>query len=334
MSIFNLFLTFASVMRKILSVLFLLCPLLTLAQGFTNRAYWTYIDKYKEIAVEQMHQFRIPASITLAQGLLESGAGQSRLAREAHNHFGIKCHNDWTGPYILVDDDAKGERFRKYKNDRESFIDHSRFLQKKRYERLFSLKLTDYKGWARGLKACGYATSPVYADNLIRIIELYSLHQFDTKSLKDVRLGDAADVEGSRKKKAEAKPARRSRAEIEEEFFSHHMVYKNNGNYFIVIEAGDNLSTISEATGVSLSKLYRYNDLYPEYVLSPGDIVYLKNKRSKGAKEFAGVPHVVEVGQSLYDISQMYGIHLKNLYKLNALSPDYVAKKGDLIWVR
>lgn len=321
-------------MRKALFILLLICSVCTFGQGYTNRAYWTYIDKYKAIAVEQMHSYRIPASITLAQGLLESGAGQSRLAKEAHNHFGIKCHSDWKGPYITVDDDAKGEHFRKYNNDRESYIDHSKFLQKKRYERLFSLKITDYKGWARGLKACGYATSPVYAENLIRIIELYSLHQFDTKSLKDVEL---VEPERQSTRKSSGKTtvvAKRSRAEIEEEFYSRHMVYRNNGNYFIVIEAGDNLSTISEATGVSISKLYKYNDLYPEYVLSPGDIVYLKNKRSKGAKEFAGVPHIVEVGQSLYDISQMYGIHLKNLYRLNGLSSDYVAKKGDMIWVR
>ena len=291
------------------------------AQGSTNRAYWAYIDKYKKIAVEQMQLYRIPASITMAQGLLESGAGRSRLATEAHNHFGIKCHSDWTGPYIVVDDNLLGEHFRKYKNDRESFIDHSKFLQRKRYERLFRLDIRDYKGWARGLKACGYATSPTYAESLIRIIEMYSLSQLDKMKLRDL---EEKDKQVAAAKSKNELPA----------FYDTHNVYANNGNYFIVIEAGDNINSISEATGVSVKNLYRYNDLTPEYGLTVGDILYLKNKKKKGAKEFAGVPHKIEVGQSLYDISQMYGIHLKDLYRLNALDADYVAKPGDLIWVR
>ena len=291
------------------------------AQGSTNRAYWAYIDKYKKIAVEQMQLYRIPASITMAQGLLESGAGRSRLATEAHNYFGIKCHSDWTGPYIVIDDDLRGEHFRKYKNDRESFVDHSKFLLRKRYERLFRLDIRDYKGWARGLKACGYATSPTYAESLIRIIELYSLSQLDKMKLRDLEEKD--------KIVAEAK----SRNELPP-FYDTHNVYANNGNYFIVIEAGDDINSISEATGVSVKDLYRFNDLTPEYGLTVGDILYLKNKKKKGAKEFAGIPHKIEVGQSLYDVSQMYGIHLRNLYILNALDPDYVAKPGDLIWVR
>ena len=301
--------------------LLLAAPFRAGAQGSTNRAYWSYIDKYKKLAVEQMQTYHIPASITMAQGLLESGAGRSRLVTEAHNHFGIKCHSDWKGPYIVMDDDLKGEHFRKYKNDRESFIDHSQFLRRKRYERLFRLNIRDYKGWARGLKACGYATSPTYAQSLIRIIELYSLSQLDRMKLKDL---DAKDRSASEAKSNDMTP----------DFYDTHTVYANNGNYFIVIEAGDDINSISEATGVSVKNLYRFNDLTPEYGLTQGDILYLKNKKKKGAKEFAGVPHTIEVGQSLYDVSQMYGIHLKNLYQLNGLDADYVAKPGDLIWVR
>lgn len=301
--------------------LLLLVPGCLWAQGSTNRAYWAYIDKYKKIAVEQMQTYHIPASITMAQGLLESGAGRSRLATEAHNHFGIKCHSDWKGPYIVIDDDLKGEHFRKYKTDRESFVDHSLFLKRKRYERLFKLNIRDYKGWARGLKACGYATSPTYAESLIRIIEMYSLSQLDRMKLHDL---DAKDRSVSEAKAKDKLPA----------FFDTHTVYANNGNYFIVIEAGDDIKSISEATGVSVKNLYRFNDLTPEYGLTTGDILYLKDKKKKGAKDFAGVPHKIEVGQSLYDVSQMYGIHLKNLYQLNGLDADYVAKPGDLIWVR
>ena len=153
----------------------------------TNQAYWTYIDKYKDWAIEQMHQYRIPASITLAQGLLESNAGRSRLATQANNHFGIKVGGTWTGPYIIQSDDRPDDKFRKYKSARESFIDHSQFLQGKRYQGLFRLSPTDYKGWARGLKAAGYATNPAYAESLIRVIEMYNLQQFDTGKYRSNR---------------------------------------------------------------------------------------------------------------------------------------------------
>ena len=152
---------------------------MVLAQS-TSQAYWTYIDTYKDWAIEQMQQYRIPASITLAQGLLESNAGRSRLATKANNHFGIKVGGSWTGPYVVQSDDRPNDRFRKYKSARESYIDHSKFLQQRRYQSLYNLRPTDYKGWARGLKAAGYATNPNYADALIRVIEMYSLHQFDT----------------------------------------------------------------------------------------------------------------------------------------------------------
>lgn len=298
-------------------VVAIMFSVMAFSQGVTSRAYWAYIDKYKGLAIEQMKKHRIPASITLAQGLLESNAGRSTLATQAHNHFGIKTPGGWTGPYVVRDDDRKGEHFRKYRTDEESYNDHSLFLKKKRYERLFSLKITDYKGWARGLKACGYATSPVYAENLIRLIEIYGLYKFDTGKIEKLQPKSTVPVtpEVSR-------------------FFQTHALYKNNGSQFIVVEAGDDLATISKETGVSLKKLYKYNDLTRDYSLTIGDLIYLKAKKSKGDKKFAGVPHVVAAGQSLYDISQLYGIKLKSLYKLNGLDYDYQAKVGDLIWVR
>ena len=166
--------------RNLLALLLIVCSSLPLMAQRTNQAYWTYIDKYKDWAIEQMKNYRIPASITLAQGLLESNAGRSTLATEANNHFGIKCGGSWTGPYVLRNDDAPNEKFRKYRSARESFIDHSVFLQGRRYQGLYSLRITDYRGWARGLKAAGYATSPTYAESLIRIIEMYGLSQFDS----------------------------------------------------------------------------------------------------------------------------------------------------------
>lgn len=284
----------------------------------TNQAYWSYIDQYKGIAIEQMQKYRIPASITLAQGLLESGAGRSTLATKANNHFGIKVSGNWTGPYVLKTDDAPNEKFRKYRNARESYEDHSKFLQGKRYQGLFQLKITDYKGWARGLKAAGYATSPTYADALIRIIEMYNLDQFDNGKFKQ-------------EKKAPVIPVNNAK----DSFFQTHTVYAHNKNYFIIVEVGDNMATISKETGISLKKLYQYNDLPLDYAPTQGDLIYFKKKQKCASKQFKKNPiHIVEANQSLFDISQLYGIRLKSLYKLNQLDPSHEIKPGDILRIR
>lgn len=284
----------------------------------TNQAYWSYIDQYKGIAIEQMQKYRIPASITLAQGLLESGAGRSTLATKANNHFGIKVSGNWTGPYVLKTDDAPNEKFRKYRNARESYEDHSIFLQGKRYQGLFRLKITDYKGWARGLKAAGYATSPTYADALIRIIEMYNLDQFDNGKFKQ-------------EKKAPVIPVNNAK----DSFFQTHTVYAHNKNYFIIVEVGDNMATISKETGISLKKLYQYNDLPLDYAPTQGDLIYFKKKQKCASKQFKKNPiHIVEANQSLFDISQLYGIRLKSLYKLNQLDPSHEIKPGDILRIR
>ena len=284
----------------------------------TNQAYWSYIDQYKGIAIEQMQKYRIPASITLAQGLLESGAGRSTLATKANNHFGIKVSGNWTGPYVLKTDDAPNEKFRKYRNARESYEDHSKFLQGKRYQGLFQLKITDYKGWARGLKTAGYATSPTYADALIRIIEMYNLDQFDNGKFKQ-------------EKKAPVIPVNNAT----DSFFQTHTVYAHNKNYFIIVEVGDNMATISKETGISLKKLYQYNDLPLDYAPTQGDLIYFKKKQKCASKQFKKNPiHIVEANQSLFDISQLYGIRLKSLYKLNQLDPSHEIKPGDILRIR
>lgn len=276
----------------------------------TNQAYWAYIDKYKGMAIEQMQKYRIPASITLAQGLLESAAGRSTLATEANNHFGIKCGSYWTGPYVLRDDDAPNEQFRKYRNAAESYEDHSKFLLGKRYQELFKLNITDYKGWAHGLKQAGYATNPAYAESLIRIIEMYNLSQFDKG---DFNMGSMySDL-----------------------FFRNHAVYRNNKNYFIIVEIGDDMATISKATGVSLKKLYKYNDLPRDYAPTQGDVIYLEKKKKRASKDFKHYPiHIVEHNQSMFDIAQLYGIRLKSLYELNKAELDYTPQVGDILRIR
>ena len=290
-----------------------LYAILSCAQSQTQ-AYWSYINSYKDMAVDQMQRYRIPASITLAQGLLESNAGRSTLATKANNHFGIKCGGSWTGPYVLRNDDAPNEKFRKYNNAAESYEDHSRFLQGRRYQTLYQLGATDYVAWARGLKAAGYATSPTYADNLIMIIERYNLHQFDESSQK--RITKYANNNNN-------------------DFWSRHQVWRSNKRYFIVVQPNDDMATISAETGLSLKKLYKYNDLDPNYAPTQGDILYLQKKRTEASSEFKKNPiHVVEPNQSIFDIAQLYGIQMKSLYKLNKLDSSYQTKVGDILRIR
>ena len=279
-----------------------------------NNAYEDYINRYKDIAIEQMMRHRIPASITLAQGLLESGAGKSLLTVSSNNHFGIKCHNEWTGRRFYKDDDIKDDCFRVYDNARESFEDHSKFLLRPRYKSLFSLKITDYKGWARGLKACGYATNPQYADKLIGIIELYNLSEYDYAKTYDkfIASHSGANTSGH---------------------YADHRIYYRNRNYYLVANGGETFKSLAKEVGVSYRKLAKYNERDKKDVLSKGDIVYMEKKRSKAEKMYKGVPHTVRANESLYDIAQLYGIRLKYLYKKNGLPLDYVPRPGDRLRV-
>ncbi len=300
-----------------------------------NSAYQNYIDKYKNIAIEQMQQYHIPASITLAQGLLESGAGLSRLATKANNHFGIKCHNGWTGGTIYVDDDKKNDCFRAYGSARESFVDHSKFLQGNRYKSLFSLSQTDYKGWARGLKSCGYATNPQYAEKLIEIIELYKLHQYDTKtsyspsstSVGKEELGGILDwIKKARKTK-------KTKKEKMGKIVKNHTIYSYNNNLYIIAQQGETYRSVAQDVGIGYRSLARYNERDKNTVLAQGDIVYLKKKATKAEVKYKGYLHTVVAGQSMYDISQMYGIRLSSLYKKNNLPNDYMPRVGDRLRV-
>ena len=291
----------------------LFCTITMMAQR-RNSAYEDYINRYKDIAIEQMMKHRIPASITLAQGLLESGAGKSMLTVSSNNHFGIKCHNEWTGRRFYKDDDIKDDCFRVYDNARESFEDHSRFLLRPRYKSLFSLKITDYKGWARGLKACGYATNPQYADKLIGLIELYGLNEYDYAKSFDKFIASHAGANTSG-------------------HYANHRIYYRNKNYYLVANGGETFKSLSEEVGVSYRKLAKYNERDKKDVLSKGDIVYMEKKRSKAEKMYKNQPHVVRANESLYDIAQLYGIRLKYLYKKNNLPYDYMPRTGDRLRV-
>jgi LysM repeat protein len=293
-------------MKNILTLFIcLLCALSVQAQT-RNKQYEDYIKKYRDIAVREMKRYHIPASITLAQGLLESGAGQSTLARKSNNHFGIKCGGDWRGPTVSHDDDARGECFRAYKHPEESYEDHSKFLAgRPRYASLFKLKITDYKGWAHGLKKAGYATNPRYAEKLIGIIELYNLHKYDNK-------------DGIKWMKQNPEP---------------HQPYVSNELLYIVVRAGDTWKSISKEFDISQSKLRKYNDLYKGYNLQVGDILYLEKKKRKASKD--NIVHVLRSGESMYTVSQKYGIRLKNLYKLNKMDEESPSPKvGTILRLR
>ncbi len=275
-----------------------------------NQAYQDYFDTYREVAIQQMLQYDIPASITLAQGVLESGAGRSELARKANNHFGIKC-NGWTGRKSYHDDDLPNECFRAYDNAYESYEDHSKFLTgNRRYSRLFDLKRSNYKGWAKGLKACGYATSPIYATQLINIIELYDLDKFDkAKSYNHKAVRQLSN--------GYTRP-----------------VHEFNKNYYVIAKKGDTFRSLAEELDMSRRTLARINERDKNDTLEEGEYVWLKKKRRKAPKEYKHYQHTVAVGESMYTIAQRYGIRLKNLYKMNDLSPDYTIKVGDKLKVR
>lgn len=276
-----------------------------------NAQYDAYVEQYKGIAIEQMKKHRIPASITLAQGILESGAGKSMLAVRANNHFGIKCHTDWRGERVYKDDDAKNDCFRVYKSARDSYEDHSAFLLRSRYARLFTYDIYDYKAWAKGLKACGYATSPTYAERLIKIIETYELYRYDR--------GDASHY---------VKPE----TTIVGVNHNHQPMLVND----IVCyrgQEGDDWDILAKELGIKKKKLLKYNECEDTYTLLNGMNIFIKKKKSRAEKKYKGYWHRIRRGESMYSISQMYGIKVKSLYKLNFKDVDYVPVEGDILRV-
>ncbi len=305
-------------MKKVILLLLTVITSIGLhAQARWNSQYQQYINQYKDLAIEQMLRYHIPASITLAQGLLESRAGLSTMTIRSNNHFGIKCHG-WTGGTYYQDDDDVNECFRAYNNAYDSYEDHSMFLaNSKRYQALFSLDITDYKGWAYGLKQCGYATNPNYALSLINIIQLYKLNDYDNQRSYDKFL------------------ARRNGHDRSASYgVGLHPIYMYNKNYYLNARSGDTFKSIGNEVDIPRRALARYNERDKDDILSQGDIVYLKKKRRKADKAYKKVPHIVRAGQSMYDIAQLYGIRLKYLYKMNNLPPDYQIKVGDTLRVR
>lgn len=290
-----------------------------------------YINLYKDLAVEEMKKYKIPASITLAQGILESSSGNSPLAREANNHFGIKCHKEWTGKTFHQDDDEKHECFRKYKSPEESYHDHSYFLTSRdRYKGLFDLEITDYKGWAHGLKQAGYATNPRYPDLLIKIIEENGLDAYDraaTQPLADG--GQAKKSPGSTVTSLESVAATAVPAvfEISGRGGNDRMIFLNNKVKFILAREGDEVYRIAKEFEIYTWQVRQYNNLKKDEPLVPGQKVYLEKKRPKSTYS----RHIVTDGETMQSISQDYGVRLKILCRKNEITADKKLEAGQVI---
>lgn len=300
--------------RVIFSFLICISALSSIKSQDRNKLFLEYIDRYKWVAMDHQKRFQIPSSIILAQGLLESGAGNSRLTKESNNHFGIKCHNNWVGPKVYHDDDFKNDCFRSYTKPDESYEDHSMFLSRNpRYAFLFNLNIRDYRAWAAGLQQAGYATDRSYANKLIKVIEDFQLYQYD-----DVRLAKADTRNDGAGHKRKHTPQRQT--------------YISNELLYVLAKRGDSYTSIAEEMTFKAKELAKYNEAPEDFPLNDGDIVYLQ-KKNKRVKE-GYTTHIVKPGESMHSISQLYGIRMNNLYKLNKLDGEYVPQDGDVLQLR
>ncbi len=314
-------------MKRFLTVLgmLLLATAMVWGQKLTRTE---YIEKYAETAVREMKATGIPASITLAQGCLESGNGNSTLATKANNHFGIKCHKNWKGKTIRHDDDEKNECFRSYRSADESFRDHSDFLRySDRYAALFNLELTDYKGWAYGLQKAGYATAKTYAESLIRIIEENELYRFDKLD----------------RKAREELPPTPMEAEFSTAFkpYPGHKLYTaslgreirtTNGVAWIIARDGDTYAGLAKEFNLFRSEILRFNDRSRNTALQPGEVVYVEAKKRESARNLD--KHVVEEGETMRDLAQRYAVKMKKLYQYNAMRPGTEPEPGTILNLR
>lgn len=341
-------------MKRIIVGTFMLAVNVCTAQGWKTED--QYIQKFAHLAVEQMHKYKIPASITLAQGLLETAGGQSRLAKEGNNHFGIKCKENWTGKSMKHNDDAPNECFRVYDSPAESYEDHSIFLTtRKHYSPLFQLDVSDYKGWAHGLKRAGYATNPRYAYGLIAKIERYSLHEFDVLSLEEVKqillkkyptLVEDTEFMATMTPKKEEKvsiPQRQRETSVAvvkyekprevaiRENLQSILVrnHPNGGLKYIVIPSDMDLKLVADKYNIALNRLQKWNELDRTQVYS-NEIIFLEAKNSEGVVE----NYVAVSGDTMHGIAQKFGVRVDKLYGRNEMHPGTQPKAGEVIYLK
>ncbi|MBD8081957.1 glucosaminidase domain-containing protein [Chryseobacterium caseinilyticum] len=342
-------------MKRLFTVVSLLVLSEFSAQTWANDD--QYIQKFAQYAVEEMEKYKIPASITLAQGLLETGGGQSRLAQEGKNHFGIKCKEEWTGKTMKHTDDAPNECFRVYDDPRQSYEDHSVFLAtRKYYANLFNLDMKDYKAWAHGLKKAGYATNPRYAGILISKIEKYRLYEFDQVNSKEVNFAILkmypglkddqaymASLESSKavEKKKVSKPApapkkvyaeapKKERVKTKSEILNSILIksHPNGGLKYVVIPEDTDIQFIAGKFKISEEKLMKWNELETNQ-LNKNEIIFLESKNSDGNTAI----YKAEYSEDMHDIAQKFGIKLNKLYAKNRMDEGQKPSAGQLIYL-
>ena len=305
------------------------------AMGQERQTREEYVERYKAIAIAHMERYGIPASITMAQGILESDSGNSRLSTSSNNHFGIKCKKSWRGDRVFHDDDAKGECFRAYPSVEASYQDHADFLdQSPRYDSLFAYPSDDYRSWARGLKACGYATAPDYAERLVKIIESMKLYLLDKENGGKIYMAAKranANTEGWFESNTASPDEQINPNAFRVTVNSHkgYGIYRSNHTFYVVAKEGDTYQTIGEVFHISARTLEKFNDVAKGAQLHKGDIVYIERKKTQWLGNV--MQHKVVREENLYSLSQSYGIRLKSLMKLNHLLEVNDVKKGEII---
>ena len=319
------------------SVVILLCALVGVVSVVAKERQTReeYVEKYKAIAIAHMERYGIPASITMAQGILESDSGNSRLSTSSNNHFGIKCKKHWTGDRVYHDDDAKGECFRAYPSVEASYQDHADFLdQSPRYDSLFAYPSDDYRSWAKGLKAAGYATAPDYAERLVKIIESMKLYLLDKENGNKIYAASksaTANTEAWWESNIATSDEQINPNAFRVTVNSHkgYGVYRTNHTFYVVAKEGDTFESVGKVFDISAKMLRKFNDVASDVELSKGDIVYIERKKTQWLGNV--MQHKVVRDENLYTLSQSYGIRLKSLAKLNRLRPSEEVRKGETI---
>lgn len=321
--------------RSILLILLSMAMAVSAMAQSKSQAYLDYIAQYKDIAIKQQKLHRIPAAITLAQGLLESGAGGSELASKANNHFGIKCTSDWEGRTIRYKNDC----YRRYNSAEDSYEDHSQFLLRKRYASLFDLSINDYKGWARGLKQCGYAEDPKYPQKLIELIELYELHNIaKSAGSKTVNRQEDKEEEAIYAEEIYKKAHKVINAYVMPPIADFHVLgghaagYRNGVKYIIAVQ-GDSYASLARELDMREKALRKYNDAsLSGRELQAGDMVYVYAKRNKSGRKYTY--YYTQTGDDIWEISQKYGVKLKKLCKRNDLRVNNVTTLPERLQLR
>lgn len=331
-----------NISKKAIGAALLLAAFCSTAKSQVRQTREEYVDRYKSIAVNHMERYGIPASITLAQGILESDCGNSYLSMQSNNHFGIKCKRNWQGKKIYHDDDAKGECFRVYPSVEASYRDHAEFLDSQpRYDSLFAYPATDYRSWARGLKAAGYATAPDYAERLVRIIEetqLYLLDRPDGERLYAARMGrKATDPEGWF---ADQAAIAQTAAAVDPDNYrvtinahNGYNVYATNGVHYVLAREGDTFENIGRQFRLSARNLRKFNDLKDKKAQPmTGEVVYIERKKKRW--EGNARHHICRTGETVFAVGQSYAVRSRSIEKLNRLRRGATLTEGEQIRIK